>query len=263
MFAMPWVEVAVWVAGDTQPSGRKTYREVAVKRSQLDLGSEKGRLVTSTPWPSMARTVWGDLAKVGDAAWVGDLATYEAAYWGTFEDSAGKPVLALDLADLAQAWPEGSFSVLGHSREALRLGSVKVSAAELETTILVSTADVVDCVVVGVPDPDDGLLQAAACIVLKPGAELNDELVSAIKKQVHLELGEAAVPAHLVPVAALPRTHNAKLMRNVVQQFFLAKGSDVADLVSEIANPSCLLELRAAVDEWRAELEMPVLDERC
>ena len=33
--------------------------------------------------------------------------------------------------------------------------------------------------------------------------------------------------------------------------------------VSEIANPSCLLELKAAVDEWRVVQAMPTLDERC
>ena len=32
-------------------------------------------------------------------------------------------VLALDLADLAQGFSDGSFSVLGHSREELRLGT--------------------------------------------------------------------------------------------------------------------------------------------
>lgn len=52
-------------------------------------------------------------------------------------------------------------------------------------------------------------------------------------------------------------------MRNVIAQFFLSETGDVADLVSEISNPSCLLELRAAVDEWRSEQLMPTLDERC
>ena len=159
MFAMPWVDCAVWVPKGTNPSGRKTFTEVNQVRSQLDIGSDKGRLVTRTPWPSMARTVWGDSGSVGTTAWVGDLEAYRAAYWSTFEDDTGEPLLALDLADLAQRWGDGSFSVLGHSREALRLGSVKVSSAELETTVLAASADIIDCVAVGVPDKIDGSLQ--------------------------------------------------------------------------------------------------------
>ena len=61
----------------------------------------------------------------------------------------------------------------------------------------------------------------------------------------------------------MPRTHNSKVMRNVVAQFFTNEGSDVSELISEISNPSCLLELRAVVDEWRSEQAMPTLDERC
>ena len=211
----------------------------------------------------MARTVWGDSAAVGMVEWVGDLDTYRKTYWSTFEDDAGEPLMALDLADLAQRWADGSFSVLGHSREALRLGSVKVSSAELETTVLAASADIVDCVAVGVPDASDGSLQAVACLVLKEGLELDEDLTAVLKKNVHMELGETCVPSHLLQVAALPRTHNSKVMRNVIQQFFLSETGDVADLVSEISNPSCLLELRAAVDEWRAEQAMPTLDERC
>ena len=71
------------------------------------------------------------------------------------------------------------------------------------------------------------------------------------------------MPAHLLQVAALPRTHNSKVMRNVMAQLFVNESGDVTEVVSEIANPSCLLELRAAVDEWRSEQAMPVLDERC
>ena len=33
--------------------------------------------------------------------------------------------------------------------------------------------------------------------------------------------------------------------------------------VSEIANASCLLELKAAIDEWRFQQALPQLDERC
>jgi hypothetical protein len=78
-----------------------------------------------------------------------------ARYWSSFARDDGEPVMALDLADLARPWANGAFSVLGHSREELRLGSegdVIVAAAELEAVIMGTSSDVIDCVVVGVPD---------------------------------------------------------------------------------------------------------------
>ena len=51
-------------------------------------------------------------------------------------------------------------------------------------------------------------------------------------------------------------------MRQVVQRLFLAESFNLND-VSEIANGSCLLELKAAVDEWRFQMAQPQLDERC
>jgi hypothetical protein len=61
------------------------------------------------------------------------------------------------------------------------------------------------------------------------------------------------VPADFVRIPAIPRTHSAKPMRNVVQRLFRSEGGFELSDVSEIANPSCLLELKAAIDEWRFE----------
>ena len=121
MFAMPWVDTAVWVPKGTKPSGRKAFFEVKPVRSQLDIGSEKGRLVTRTPWPSMARTVWGDSAAVGTAEWVGDLDTYRKTYWSTFEDDAGEPLMALDHPGGPRAaLTDGSFSVFWPEKAMMR-----------------------------------------------------------------------------------------------------------------------------------------------
>ena len=182
----------------------------------------------------------------------------------------GEPVLALDLADLARPWSDGSFSVLGHSREELRLGPARVviAAAELEAIMLASSPDVIDALVVALPDlGGHGSLFGKkvsipiVCLVLPEGVELTEEMANDLKKAAHEALGESCVPADFVRIPAIPRTHNAKPMRNVVQRLFQA-ASSVND-VSEIANPACLLELKAAIDQWRFEQATPVLDERC
>ena len=96
---------------------------------------------------------------------------------------------------------------------------------------------------------------------LKVQAGRFEELTNALKRACHETLGATVVPEDFVQIPAIPRTHNAKPMRNVVQRLFLDHSS--LNDVSEIANPSCLLELKTAVDEWRFQQALPVLDERC
>jgi hypothetical protein len=108
--------------------------------------------------------VWGDADLAASSGWVGDLDAYRFEYWSTFCADDGEPVLALDLADLARPWGDGSFSVLGHSREELRVGpeGVIIGAAELEAVMTTASIDVIDAIVVALPDPTLRCARAAA-----------------------------------------------------------------------------------------------------
>ena len=296
MHALPWVGADVWVpVGSALDDGRTRFKKAvttdiasppspatpsksarrASKDDALGDGEQtKGRLVVTRPWPSMARTVWGDPEMSSSPGWVGDLDLFRTRYWSAFAADDGAPVMALDLADLARPWAHGGFSVLGHSREELRLGmdgEVVVAAAELEAVLLAASPDVIDCVVVQMADPASNPSKPwrkatsipIACLVLPESTSaLSEELANTLKKAAHEELGAMCVPDDFVQIPAIPRTHNSKPMRNVVQRLFLAEGSALND-VSEIANPGCLLELKAAVDEWRFQQALPQLDERC
>ena len=258
-------------AEPTETPTADTAASVAAK------GKLKGRLVVTRPWPSMARTVWGDASLAGDGGWVGDLDTFRDHYWSSFAKDNGEPVMALDLADLACPWSNGAFSVLGHSREELRVGAEGdvVAAAELEAVLISASSDVIDCCVVALPDESSkasrylahGVSRNAVqstpigCVVLPENVELTEELTNELKKATHEALGALFVPDDFVQIPAIPRTHNSKPMRNVVQRLFLGDSS-LTD-VSEIANSSCLLELKAAINEWRFQQALPTLDERC
>ena len=339
MYPMPWVDAAVWLpVGEVRSEDEGRTRFAPAEPTAA--GSAKGRLVVTKPWPSMARTVWGDAAMAGSAGWVGDLDTYRDRYWSTFCGDDGSPVMALDLADLAQAFRGGggavSFSVLGHSRDphllplfhtsplaplfhtcrcsatrARSCGSApaprrpwsrqpssrrccspplfhtsslcstpppsvphlapRPSVPHLQV-LLSSSALVTDCVVVSLPEPrarggggtprERDVALPIACVVLPDGVVLSENVQALLKKRCHEMLGEACVPADFVRISAIPRTHNAKSMRNVVQRLFLSEGGPLKE-VSEIANPACLLELKASIDDWRYQQALPVLDERC
>ena len=265
MFALPWVNAAVWLPGGRQRGRRIRFTQAEPPPAEdakgaggngtaMTNGSRvanggvdgkaaasatgglskvsadlQGRLVVTKPWPSMARTVWGDAEEASRDGWVGDLDTYRQHYWSTFARDDGEPVMALDLADLACPHSNGSISVLGHSREEFRLGidRVVVAAAELEATLLSASTDVIDAVVVALPDRESNVKPGEkppsipiACLVLPEGVSLTDELTNTLKRAVHVSMGASCVPEDFVQIPAIPRTHNAKPMRNVVQRLF-------------------------------------------
>ena len=69
---------------------------------------------------------------------------------------------------------------------------------------------------------------------------------------MHLEHGDAWVPADVLEVAAIPRTHNGKVMRQVVSRLF--SGKSPGD-VSEMSNPECLVDLQSTLEAWRDRLQ--------
>ena len=146
MHAMPWVNAAVWLpVGDLNEDGRVRFTPATPRAAaaaaapdiseveepaspnlprmlQAKWAELKGKLVVTQPWPSMARTVWGDPELAASEGWVGDLDKYRARYWSSFCTDDGEPVMALDINDIGRPWADGAFSVLGYAREELRLG---------------------------------------------------------------------------------------------------------------------------------------------
>ena len=102
----------------------------------------------------------------------------------------------------------------------------------------------------GVDTPEGGMAPAA-CVVLRAPHQLGDALAARLQALVRAEQGEAHVPAHVLQCAAIPRTHNGKPLRQVVQRLF--RGKPPGD-VSEMANPECLVDLRSAIEAWRERL---------
>ena len=254
MHPMPWVQAAVWLPLHPEPPHK--YVVAQPVPTEFGGGSKKGRLVVTQPWPAMMRTIWGDAEAFGTGAWVGDLEQYRQVYWSSFVDDEGGAVAAFDLGDLGRCWPDGAFTVVGRSPEVIKVNGKNIGAAEVEGAILKdrrtkSGSPVLDCLVVGVDSPEGGMVPVA-CLLLQLGQQLTEELVARLKHLVHLEHGDAWVPADMLHVTAIPRTHNGKAMRQVVQRLF--SGKFPGD-VSEMSNPECLIDLQSAIEAWRERLQ--------
>jgi 2-aminobenzoate-CoA ligase len=86
-----------------------------------------------------------------------------------------------------------------------------IGAPEVEAAVI-THADVLECAVVGVADPDRG--QAVkAFVVLKPGIEPGDARARAIQDHVKATIAPYKYPRVVEFVAALPKTDTGKLQR--------------------------------------------------
>jgi malonyl-CoA/methylmalonyl-CoA synthetase len=111
----------------------------------------------------------------------------------------------------------GSYRILGRlSTDTIKSGGEKVSALEIEP-VLLRHPDILDCAVVGVPDPRWGEAVSAA-IVLKPGAAVSLESLRSFAKQ---SLPPASVPTRLLAVPELPRNAMRKVLKPEIVKLFL------------------------------------------
>ena len=107
--------------------------------------------------------------------------------------------------DLGRLEPDGSITLLGRGSSVVNTGGEKVHPEEVED-VLKALPQVVDAIVVGIPD--DRLGQAVAAVVQRAhGASLSDvDLRTAVREQ----LAGYKVPRRIVFVEEIPRSPNGK-----------------------------------------------------
>ena len=116
---------------------------------------------------------------------------------------------------------DGSYRILGRSSvDILKTGGEKISALEIED-VLRSYAGVVDCAVVGVPDPNWGD-RVCAAVVCEPNHALE---AGVLRSFVRDRLAPYKVPKEIIFVSTLPRNAMGKVTKPNVREFFL--GHDV------------------------------------
>ena len=95
-------------------------------------------------------------------------------------------------------WHDGRLEILGRADDVIITGGEKVAPAAVER-VLAAQPGVASACVVGLPDPQWGQVVAAAVVWRgAPGP------VEPLRAAVRAELGRAAVPQRIVPVAAIP-----------------------------------------------------------
>ena len=153
-----------------------------------------GELVLTVPMPSMPVKLWNDP----------DGKRYRDAYFEMYPH-AWRGRLDHDHRPRHRRHPRPPDSTL--NRHGVRMGSADIYAA-------VDTVDgIVESLVIGA-EQTDGSYWMPLFVVLEPGRELDDELVTAIKSRIRERASARHVPDEVIAVPGIPTPAQARSSRS-------------------------------------------------
>lgn len=195
--------------------------EVVTKEGEPVPDGQGGLLVFRTPWPSLARTVWGNPER------------YEKAYWSEIPGS-------YFTGDGARRDSDGYYWLMGRVDDVLNVSGHRLGTMEVESA-LVAHPKVAEAAVVGRPDDLKG--QAiCAFVTLELGHAVSNELKQELKQWVAKEIGALARPDDIRFTDALPKTRSGKIMRRLLRE--LASTGEVKGDTTTLEDFAVIAKLR-------------------
>ncbi len=180
-----------------------------------------GLLMITKPWPSIARTIWGDAER------------YEKTY---FSEVPG----IYFTGDGARCDADGYYWLMGRVDDVINVSGHRLGTAEIESA-LVGHRGVAEAAVVGRPHELKG--QAiAAFVTLTEGHEPTEALKQELRQWVAKEIGALARPDDLRFTQMLPKTRSGKIMRRLLRE--LATTGDVKGDTTTLEDFSIVAKLR-------------------
>ena len=183
-----------------------------------------GLLVVRRPWPSMARTVYGDPER------------YRKTYWS---DVPG----CYFTGDGARRDEDGYLWLMGRVDDVINVSGHRLGTMEVESA-LVAHPKVAEAAVVGRPDDLKG--QAiVAFVTLETAARAAGDLEALkqeLKRWVAQEIGALARPEEIRFTDVLPKTRSGKIMRRLLRE--LATTGKIAGDTTTLEDFSALARLR-------------------
>jgi acetyl-CoA synthetase len=171
--------------------------EVVTKTGEPVPAGQGGLLVIRKPWPSMARTIWGDHERY--------IKTY-------FSDIPG----SYFTGDGARRDEDGYYWLMGRVDDVINVSGHRLGTMEIESAMVAHRA-VAEAAVVGKPHELKG--QAIAVFVtLETGTSPSPELREELRAWVAKEIGSLARPDDVRFVEALPKTRSGKIMRRLLRE---------------------------------------------
>jgi acetoacetyl-CoA synthetase len=185
-----------------------------------------GELVVTEPLPSMPLFFWNDPG--GER--------YRDSYFSTWPG-------VWRHGDWIEITERGSCVISGRSDSTLNRGGVRMGTAEFYR-VVEGLDEVTDSLVVDASDPG-GEGRLLLFVVLRPGAELDDELQRRIRAAVRAELSPRHVPDRIAAIAEVPRTLSGKKLEVPVKRVLAGIPLDQAVSEGALANPAAIHQVVA------------------
>ncbi|MBN2326802.1 MAG: acetate--CoA ligase [Candidatus Omnitrophica bacterium] len=184
-----------------------------------------GYLVVKSPWPSMARGIYGDPERFQQQYW----SKYKGVYF---------------TGDGAKRDQDGYFWILGRVDDVINVSGHRISTMEVESA-LVDHHTVAEAAVIGIHHDLKG--QAiAAFVTIKEGSDGNGKLEAVLRDHVAQKIGSIAKPEKIIFSADLPKTRSGKIMRRLLRD--IAEGKALGDTTT-LADPTVLEKLKRTYEE--------------
>ncbi len=177
-----------------------------------------GNLCIKYPWPSLARTIFGDHERFKQ--------TYFSTYKGLYFTGDG-----------ARRDEDGYFRITGRVDDVINVSGHRIGTAEVEEAINEHPL-ITESAVVGFPHEIKG--QGLYAFVTCNDESLTPEVLEKqIRSTVEKVIGPIAKPDVIQIVHSLPKTRSGKIMRRILRKIVENDLANIGD-ISTLLNPECV-----------------------
>ena len=188
--------------------------------NEFDNNNKNGILGIKYPWPSIARTIYGDHERYKNV--------YFSAYPGYYFPGDG-----------AFRDEEGNYRITGRVDDVVIVSGHNLGTAPIEDVINMHE-NVVESALVGYPHDIKGNA-LYAYVILKDDSKKDDIRVE-INQLISKTIGPIAKPEKIQLVPGLPKTRSGKIMRRILRKIACGEKSEFGD-ISTLLNPEIVSEI--------------------
>ena len=191
------------------------------KSNVLEGNGISGLLAIKTPWPSIARTIYGDHERY--------MQTYLSPFKGYYFTGDG-----------CRRDEDGYYWITGRVDDVINVSGHRMGTAEVESALVQHPA-CAEAAVVGFPHEIKGQ-GIFAYVIIKSDVEGSDDLVKQLRQTVREQIGPIATPDHILIAPGLPKTRSGKIMRRILRKIASLEIDELGD-TSTLADPSVVDKL--------------------
>ena len=192
------------------------------KGNEIEGNSVKGRLCMKFPWPSIARTIYGDHQR------------FKETYFSTFPNK-------YFTGDGCLRDENGMYRITGRVDDVLIVSGHNLGTAEIESA-MDEHENVCETAIVGFPHPIKGN-GVYAYVICHEKSDDEDVLRKEINDLVTKEVGPIAKADKIQFVSGLPKTRSGKIMRRILRKIASGDSENLGD-TSTLLDPNVVEEIK-------------------